>query len=437
MVGGRLGLNSRDVPQENLVRRGFQTGVAKPTKVPHLDFILADVTTGGFSCQILTSHGEIYSLGNWHCGHKGPGPDDADFKRLRSQHHDSTRAGILPPPDDAIRSGRVHFPPFVPGRLGGRVLNPTVLPFPLPNSPASPVQPPHEDETTNKFLNREFTTDPHTKFVSVSSGRCHFVAMDNSGQIWSWDDPRTGHGVNIQFFEQGSNLISQGHKVLRCLAGWNSSVAYLYQYGLIYWSKRSSMKEGDSFSVAQYHVVPETSDINGNKKILDFVVGDGFLVYLTLDGKLYRNDMIGAESYPLDKFDQHLRTNAESLQPKFTRLSGNFSTFACFTNEDLVLIGDKSNDEPIIIDELQHKECISIAVGDYHFLALCRDGSLYSWGLESRSCGCLGLGGSPVGSEMENGSTRVRKPTLVPTQGKVIAISAAGWQSSAIITDEA
>lgn len=345
-----------------------------------------------------------------------------------------------PPPDLRYRLARVTgFPPFNTGRLGGTVLNPTIMPVPMPDLPTSPFEPPNvenEGREMNRFIHKEFCLEsPDAKFVSVSSGRCHFVALDNAGNIWSWDDPRTAHGVNIQFIgPDGKNLISEGHKVLQCIAGWDSSVAYLYNYGLVYWRKRTALGENDHFALAHHQLVPGTGEVNGNNKVVDFIVGDGFLVYLTADGGLYRNDMIGEVSFPLIKFQGYLKKNAQSLQPKFTRLSGNFSTFACFTNEDIVLIGSRDIDEPQIIEELQHRGCISIAVGDYHFLALCEDGSLYTWGLESQTCGCLGLGLDPEGSIREGNGTRIRKPTLIPTEGKVIAISAAGWQSSAIIT---
>ena len=37
-----------------------------------------------------------------------------------------------------------------------------------------------------------------------------------------------------------------------------------------------------------------------------------------------------------------------------------------------------------------------IEIGDYHYLALTADGTLLSWGTESRFCGCLGLGVNKV-----------------------------------------
>ncbi|ODV71534.1 SCF ubiquitin ligase complex subunit SAF1 [Cyberlindnera jadinii NRRL Y-1542] len=443
MVGGRLGFNSSDIPRDHVSRSAFRTGVPVPTLVPKLDtFVLADVSAGGFSHQLLTSAGEIYSLGSWHSGHRSVGPDSADYE-VTQQHAEPTRtlyeggSGVPFPPDLAARLRRAR--PLITGRRGGgRINDPTILPFPLTST--SPV---HQEasttrtDTANRFLNHEHAPQKgsNVKFISISSGRCHFIALDNTGNVWSWDNPRTGYGINIQFFdESGNNIIDKGHKVLRCHAGWNSTAAYLYGYGLVYWEKRSALEEGKPYAVAHHTLVPNTGMINGEDKVIDFMVGDGYLVYLTQRGELFRNDMIGMESYPLTKFSKVLVENCDTTEPKFVRLSGNFNTFACFTNDDLVFLGSKDGDEPELVQELKHKNCISVAVGDYHLLALCNDGSLYSWGLESAGCGCLGLGTDPQGSEREDrGSIRVRKPTLVETEGKVIAIAAAGWHSSAIV----
>lgn len=414
LVGGRLGLSSKDVPPEALVRRGFQTGVGKPTKVDGLEFTLASVTAGGFSHQLLTTKGEIYSLGSWHSGHRGPGPEEADYRPAAPPRR---APGVPRPPDSNLRLNPVLLNP----RIGGRVLHPQILPEHVLREQPKPEE--YTGDRSNRFLTREWT-HADVKFVSVSSGRCHFVALDNSGKVWSWDDPRTAHGVNIVFGDDAP--------VKKVVAGWDSSVAYLYGVGLVYWNHRSPLKPDEETALAHHLTVPNTGSINGEDKVVDFMVGEGFIIYLTQRGELFRNDMVGDDSFPLIKFKQYLQDNAQSLQPKFTGLSGNFSTFACFSNEDIVLLGSKCSDTPEIVEELQHKNCVSIAVGDYHFLALCKDGSLYSWGLESQSCGCLGLG-DHVDSRMEQNSRRVDKPTLVEIGGKVLAITAAGWQSSALV----
>ena len=98
---------------------------------------------------------------------------------------------------------------------------------------------------------------------------------------------------------------------------------------------------------------------------------------------------------------QQSENNKENI--RFTKVTGCFNDFSVFTNHDQVLLGnlhhleyhDNGNDQgmkPIIIDELQGKNIKRIEIGDYHYLALTADGTLLSWGTESRFCGCLGLG---------------------------------------------
>lgn len=450
LVGGRLGYNSKEVPPEHLNRSGFNVGVGIPTEVPGLEGLkIADVSAGGFSFQLLTQKGEIYSLGNWHNGNNGPGPgrENPDYNPLRdmvsntpSTPPNRTNFGVPPPADTNMRLGRLggvrHFGEMLPlpafragprSRVNRVVDTPNTAPEPSNES---------EDKPPNRFLHRETTIsqDEH-KFISVSSGRVHFIALDDAGDIWSWDSPVTGCGVRLRFQEGDKDLAHEGHRVLKCMAGWGSSVAFLYGYGLVYWNKRDSVKQGESSASVFFNRIPNTGDVSGDDRVVDFVSCDNFVVYLTADGKLYRNDMIGEESIHLDKFEKYLKEHADSIGPKFTRLSGNFQRFACFSNEDIVLTGTKDSLEPIVIDELGGKQCISIAMGDYHFLALLKDGTLLSWGLESNSCGCLGLGKDPEVGIREGGSSiRVVKPTRVETQGKVLTIAAAGWQSCAIIS---
>ncbi|CCH44313.1 putative E3 ubiquitin-protein ligase HERC2 [Wickerhamomyces ciferrii] len=438
MSSGRLGLSSQDVPANNIDRQGFSAGVVKPTQVPGIDDVLADVSAGGFSFQILTGKGEIYSTGSYHAGHSsGPGPNESDHNEFQEQMRLQEQIFITP-----IRRGGRVINPLVGMPLGNPRRVPISEPQPMPGAfPSSPYQIPEQVEVENKskienrFLKRETSGNlDDTKFVSVSSGRSHFIALDTSGNLWSWDGGE--YGVKIRFEDKnGINLIQNGHVVLKAAAGWSSSVAYIYNYGLVYWKQRDPLKKDDTDARAHHRLIPKTGDIKGSERVVDFFAGDEFIIYVTAEGKVYRNDMIGEESILLEKFHNHLKLNANSLAPKFTSLSGNFNHFAVFSNEDIVLIGSKNSDEPEIIEELQHKECISLAVGDYHFLALLKDGTVLSWGLESNSCGCLGLGKEEPNFIWENNSRRVRKPTKIDVEGKVVAIAAAGWQSSAIISD--
>lgn len=123
-----------------------------------------------------------------------------------------------------------------------------------------------------------------------------------------------------------------------------------------------------------------------------------------------------------------------------------------FTNHDQVLLGDlkhllypddqNEGERPIIIPQLQGKNIKSIEMGDYHYLALTEDGSLLTWGLEPRGCGCLGLGYKftvrdehPLDIRLEGTDLIVLNPLTTkspPYKGKWVAITASGWHSGGI-----
>ena len=86
---------------------------------------------------------------------------------------------------------------------------------------------------------------------------------------------------------------------------------------------------------------------------------------------------------------------------------------------------------------------ISLSTGDYHTVALTANGQIYTWGLESEMCGCLGLGTpSHIVEERQAGqfenarSIKVGKPTRVSIgcDYTCVAITAGGWQTGALIT---
>ncbi|KAH3684606.1 hypothetical protein WICPIJ_004437, partial [Wickerhamomyces pijperi] len=185
---GRLGFSLKDVPAGNVSKVRFNIGIMKPTLVPGLDDeIVADVSAGGFSFQLLTASGKIFTTGSsYHQGHLGaPGPTLNDYNKfqLNNSHHRFNPYT------------EINFFPVDVGRRGG-ALNITegARPTPMPqtmtpsspfitNEPSNP-HPSHDLKPSNKFLKREYTTRDSMKFVSVSSGRTHFIALDNAGNLW-------------------------------------------------------------------------------------------------------------------------------------------------------------------------------------------------------------------------------------------------------------
>ncbi|OWB55113.1 hypothetical protein B5S28_g977 [[Candida] boidinii] len=397
--------------------------------------IVADITSGGFSFQILTNSGKLFStgssLGSWHgsLGVCEPGPTARD----------------------------PQFQPLVQSKgFMGNIYPVTISD---PNDKAS----------------KENNTRKH---ISVSSGRGHFISLDNQGSLWSWDSVgQRDQGIELKLHGINNELLvnDTDRKIVVIKAGWRSSSALISNVGIAVWNKRDNVRnnrrsdESDNDSSAldnhptakvKCRIVLNTKnigcDFEDDSVIVDYVVLDGFLVYITALGNLFRvdldhlNDEINPtnyylKSYHLMGFENYIKEfdGNKFLRPKFVRLSGSYNKFSCITNSDLVLLGDsdsKFDTRPKIIDSLQHRGCTSIEVGDYHYLALLQNGELYSWGCESSLNGCLGLG--RVDDMVRNGARRdgidirVSEPTRVPTRGKVLAIAAGGHQSAAIVAFE-
>lgn len=88
-------------------------------------------------------------------------------------------------------------------------------------------------------------------------------------------------------------------------------------------------------------------------------------------------------------------------------LQGSYRSFAVFTDSGSVLTASSilldsyyNHSSPLpspdVVPGLQGKSIISIAFGDHHLLALHSYGGISSYGIESQSCGSLGLGGRRI-----------------------------------------
>ena len=111
---------------------------------------------------------------------------------------------------------------------------------------------------------------------------------------------------------------------------------------------------------------------------------------------------------------------------------------------------DNPQVQPKVIPELQHKDVISVEIGDYHSVALTAHGDLLAWGKFSN--GALGLGdpskiplGAP-GGYVEGGNRRGPAPDVnipskvrfdhgskTPRNRFCISATAAGWHTGALV----
>lgn len=416
-AGGRLGYLIRDAPQTHVARTGMQPCICRPSEIKHLhDEVLADVTAGGFSFQILTSEGVLYHTGvNWNGGLKsGPGPLEDDQ---------------FPFPVDHL--GFTH-------REGGGIRDAVgVMPMPFTGHRSAAVPPfPRTAANSNSFITKlEIFADSQTvHLVSISSGRCHFIALDSSNWIWTWDNPKQGkNGIKLQ--------LGFANLIVKIAAGWNFSCCLVDKLGLVYWKSREpfrgNIEQQQSPTRAHCKVVPRIP----NEEVIDMVALDNCLVFITDTGRIYRFDLDGSRPYPLVSFNSWLNSHSEQTTPKFVRLSGSFKNFSAISDDGFVLIGHKEIDSPSVVKALQQKNVINVQFGDYHQLALTKDGELFSWGRESQFCGCLGLGDRESlqmreGGRVEGSAVCFKAPQKVETNGKCLAICAGGWQSCAVVAED-
>lgn len=460
MNGGRLGYSLKDIPSSHISKVRFSTGVIHPTLVPGLDTdVIRDISAGGFSFQILDNNGRIYTTGmSYHQGHLGePGPGTSDYNMFQVSNIMRRSNDInFFPPDIGRRGGVMNI---IPGPNYGASATQGARPEPIPQTMTSsspfvtPVDPhpSHDLKSSNKFLKREYTTKDALRFIAISSGRTHFIALDSMGELWSWD--RSEFGVKLKFQNaHGKDLVKDmGCKILKIAAGWGYSAALLHNLGLIYWKTRDSLKEYDDEVIAHHTLVSETISTDYDNRVVDFIALENCIIYITYSGQIHKKQLDSTPAFPLTSFQNTLRSssnNNDNNSSKFTKLTGSFQSFAVFSkNNSHVFTGTnkvQSTTVPEIISEIQGGNCIDLQFGDFHKLALLKNGTLLSWGKQLDNCGCLGLGtndhlvesGKARILEGHNGiSLEVTTPTLVELgKGKkVVGIACAGWQSSAII----
>lgn len=534
-TSGRLGYLLGDIPDENKTSGGFVKNVHTPTNVVNFnDLIISDISAGGFSFQILMNDGDLFHTGsNWTSSDRSfltPGPHHAKdyYERIRTYASSTVPITPLPfiesmasrrmirrPPHTTMVEGEqqseqeghhtnnsipvtretnsnLTLPPEQQGLVPG--LNQTSTSS--SSTPDIGIELPLEKEKTqHTVIESNFITKlqlpPDTpldnKIISVSSGRQHFIAIDNQSNIYTWDTGNVNKiGVRLKFPTLKFSL--NNHYIKKISAGWNLSAFHSNKYGIVVWFGRNAIsKENFNNNIiesdAKYVIIPNTV------KIIDFIALHDFILYIDKEGKLNRFDLwaegyakeeieIGSieDSFEVSKFNKWLQKNNDMTGSKaiFTKLSGCYKNFSVFSNYGNVLLGNKENTErvangveegeegeeqyePIMIEELQNQHIIHVVMGDYHFMALTDKGELMSWGMESSECGCLGLGCKeqfirshinthlPIEDLGRQKGMRVGRPSIVKTptptpseeggsevRGKWLTIAAAGWHSAGL-----
>ncbi|QLG72154.1 hypothetical protein HG535_0C05080 [Zygotorulaspora mrakii] len=451
--------NIRESDLNNAGLRQLRFGVNRPTMVPWYpdeegrgskDACVVQISSGGFSFQILTQSGKLFSTGSTFTGgHKGPGvvEGEHDYNPFREAVHalESSFSRYRIPNRTATMTGTF------PSHLG---TVPTLGPHhniyeDLEEMERKSTQTVPKNDHIRRMLTRDcfeiFTSDSGSlavdeekldciKYISVSSGRSHFLALDENNEIYSWDSPESDYGIRILFREFPSR---SANPILKIGCGWDLNCVYIYKVGLVIWNKRTPCKKGESWSDAIYEVIPGTDELTGPKKIVDFACFQGDCVFYVTN-----------ESNRLWKYSNKLSVPQNiQLEGKIVKVSVCFTSLVIFTDQHCYTVNIK--DDKLDVGSLKRldlpdkEDCIiSLACGDYHTIALTKKGQIYSWGLESQLCGCLGLGSTDdlierdrVGRWDGIRNVRVTQPTKVKIdEGYVcVGVCAGGWQSGALV----
>ncbi|SSD58611.1 uncharacterized protein SCODWIG_00372 [Saccharomycodes ludwigii] len=447
ITSGRLGYTRRHLnpanDNTNIMIRNFILGSNKPHPVPFgagttNKPIITDISAGGFSFQFITSDGNLYTTGEtYHGGNKSCGPQlgtsldygsveslvslsNINIWSLYNLYNTGSRTNISPP-NNLYNNDITNINSVLNETLdGNKFVKRMVTREALPEI----------------YDNQNTTLEPRfIKFVKVSSGRAHFLALGEDAELYSWDDPDVVQGIRMKFPHNNFK-----NPILSFECGWNFNCCYKFGIGLCIWKHRRSVTPYDKFfAYCDYKIIPDTVDNIQNYTCLQ----DGIVCFVK-----------GNELYMYNDNEEHVFKLKTSIlgYKQINKVKSGRMNIAIFTNNDEELYIGKINTsrnelqdlKPVSIPNAHNSDekFVEVSFGDYHILGLSNKGKIYSWGLESQFCGCLGLGmlDFDVPSAIVTlGSRDIRVPE--PTQVSItdnmdytcIKIAAGGWQSSAII----
>lgn len=438
-------LDLGDVSQRHLINgldhRSLAAGLNAPFRVPfgknlatHEGDAIVDLSCGGFSIQVLTSDGKLYSTGqSYHGGHRVCGPENGDMdygaliSLLQASNVYITR--LL---------GRYNTSAGVASRFG-----------------ATAMGQPQREEMADKLLKDCLGENPYVKrmvsrsslpeiyyedyphsleeirdvthFVKISSGRSHFLALGADGYIYTWDGPDVVQGIKLEFEDRSINSPEFPVKSIKC--GWDFNSCHKYGLGVIIWKNRKAVDKLDKFfaKCGDCTLVPHTEYIED---------------YVALQDE--RIAYIDKKNGALHVY--HRGTDRVLISSNVSKIQGFRDNLAVFLNDDKVFMCKIDHLEMTKLRylTLSHSHIESVQFGDYHVLLLSSKGKIYSFGTDSQKSGCLGLGSSKhvcddlhVGEMLNFQDFKVGEPQLVKINLSenycCVKLSAGGWHSCAII----
>ena len=220
------------------------------------------------------------------------------------------------------------------------------------------------------------------KLTQISAGLDHVVAVNESGQIFTWGNDRMGLAnipIELESNPQPIKQISAGYQISLAL----TESGHLYNWGSDYLLNIS---------------IP--SEVQGN--IQKFDDNTNIVMALTNDGELV----------PLSKTTSAFTTVPEEIQGDVIDIALTDESAAALTSDGRVhLWGNNVNHSMDIPEEIQGR-VTALSAGRYHYSAILDDGTVVSWG--------------------DNNFGQTKAPSL---DGTVTSVSA-GYYSSYAITED-
>jgi SCF-associated factor 1 len=212
-------------------------------------------------------------------------------------------------------------------------------------------------------------------------------------------------------------------QVRQVVAGWSRSSAYVHGVGIVVWDpveRDDGDGETDTMLVMESAEVPQTvykreKDSHAQSdeqrslgenvgEVVNFIMLEHFVVFNTDIGRVFCGRF--GEKNRVDNILELRQLRHEQGAP--LDVQGSFRRFAVFRNDEVITAdqdyleacwnAQRSDPEQENvaglrkIPALQRNDVISIAFGDFHYLALHSNGKITSYGTEMNACGALGLG---------------------------------------------
>ncbi len=271
--------------------------------------------------------------------------------------------------------------------------------------------------------------EPAIAISQFSAGRSHILGLSDNGKIWSWYHTKKAAlqvkfaHVDLQEQATESRLANKasafGH-VRQVVAGWDRSSAYVQGVGIVVWdvvARGNHDGETDTMLVLENAEVPKTGYRRPQGKereaddqsalgeevgvVINYIILEHFVVFATDIGKVFCG-LFGDKNQVNEILEL---SDLQSENGLALDVQGSFRRFAVFKSGEVITADqdylhrcwntrrtNPSQGGLQKVPALQHNDVISVAFGDYHYLALHSNGKITSYGTEIEACGSLGLG---------------------------------------------